>query len=119
MTLSMKIAAMPLLRAMLAAGTTACLLTVPAHSQEKAPKGPKTSQPVLVDAIIAVVNSDVITLKELDERMRLVEQRMKRQNMQPPPRDLLQKQLLKHSRWSMKSSIIKTRGKYDRCRTRH
>jgi peptidyl-prolyl cis-trans isomerase SurA len=49
---------------------------------------------VLVDAIVAVVNSDVITMKELGERLQLVEQRMKRQNMQPPPRDLLQKQLL-------------------------
>ena len=55
---------------------------------------PLRTQPVLVDGIAAVVNTDVITMKELDERLRLVEQRMKRQNMQPPPRDLLQKQML-------------------------
>ena len=51
-------------------------------------------QPVLIDAIAVVVNTDVITLKELDERLRLVEQRLKRQNIQLPARDILQKQLL-------------------------
>ncbi len=72
----------------LAAGV---VLTAPVHAEDKPAKG---RQPVLVDAIVAVVNSDVITLKELEERMRLIEQRMKRQNVQVPPRDLLQKQLL-------------------------
>ncbi len=51
-------------------------------------------QPVLVDAIVAVVNTDVITLKELDDRVRLVEQRLQRQNTQMPPREVLQRQLL-------------------------
>ena len=51
-------------------------------------------QPVLVDAIVAVVNTDVITMKELNDRIQIIEQRMRRQNMQVPPRDLLQKQLL-------------------------
>ena len=51
-------------------------------------------QPVLVDAIVAVVNTEVITLRELNDRIALIEQRMKRQNMQMPPRDVLQKQLL-------------------------
>jgi peptidyl-prolyl cis-trans isomerase SurA len=51
-------------------------------------------QPVLVDAIVAVVNTDVITLKELDDRVRLVEQRLQRQNTQMPPRQILQRQLL-------------------------
>ena len=75
--------------AMLALCLTAAL---GAQAQEKA--YPTRQQPVLVDAIVAVVNTDVITMKELDERLQLVEQRMKRQNMQPPPRELLQKQLL-------------------------
>jgi len=51
-------------------------------------------QPVLIDAIVAVVNTDVITLKELDDRVRLVEQRLQRQNTQMPPRQILQRQLL-------------------------
>jgi peptidyl-prolyl cis-trans isomerase SurA len=41
-----------------------------------------------------VVNTDVITMKELNDRVQIIEQRMRRQNMQVPPRDLLQKQLL-------------------------
>ena len=66
----------------------ALLLNSSAYSQEK------VKQPVLVDAIVAVVNTDVITLKELDDRMRLVEQRLKRQNTQMSPREILQRQLL-------------------------
>ena len=58
-------------------------------------KSARTSrQPVLIDAIVAVVNTDVITMKELNDRLQIIEQRMRRQNMQVPPRDILQKQLL-------------------------
>jgi peptidyl-prolyl cis-trans isomerase SurA len=57
-------------------------------------KPQNSRQPVLIDAIAVVVNTDVITLKEIEERLRLVEQRLKRQNIQLPPRDVLQKQLL-------------------------
>ncbi len=63
-----------------------------AYGQDKSPKSVR--QPVLVDAIVAVVNTDVITMKELNDRMQIIEQRMRRQNMQVPPRDILQKQLL-------------------------
>ncbi len=94
MTTSMKPYVMPLPRSLLAASLATCLIAFPAQAQEKTSNGQKSSQPVLVDAIVAVVNSDVITMKELDERMRLVEQRMKRQNAQLPPRVQLQKQLL-------------------------
>lgn len=66
------------------------LVTSSAYAQEKN----TGKQPVLVDAIVAVVNTDVITFKELDDRIRLVEQRLKRQNTQMPPRDVLQRQLL-------------------------
>ena len=62
------------------------------HTQDKAARSAR--QPVLVDAIVAVVNTDVITMKELNDRIQIIEQRMRRQNMQVPPRDLLQKQLL-------------------------
>lgn len=67
----------------------ALLCSVPfAHAQGKA------SQPKLVDAIVAVVNNEVITLKELDERIQLIERRMKSQNMQMPARSVLQQQVL-------------------------
>ncbi len=65
-----------------------------ANAQDKGAGTGTGKQPVLVDAIVAVVNTDVITLKELNDRMALIEQRMKRQNMQMPPREVLQKQLL-------------------------
>ena len=74
---------------------TSCLvvaLVVNSSSFAQDKSAPK--QPVLVDAIVAVVNTDVITLKELDDRVRLVEQRLQRQNTQMPPREVLQRQLL-------------------------
>ncbi len=67
------------------------ILTSPSSAETKA-TNPR--QPVLIDAIAVVVNTDVITLKEIEERLRLVEQRLKRQNIQLPPREILQKQLL-------------------------
>lgn len=48
----------------------------------------------VVDTIAAVVNNEVITMQELEERMRLIERRMKEQNVAMPPRDQLQRQLL-------------------------
>lgn len=54
----------------------------------------KARQPVLVDAIVAVVNSEVITMKELNERLRLVEQRMQQQKVAVPEREILQRQVL-------------------------
>ncbi|MBM3337665.1 MAG: molecular chaperone SurA, partial [Betaproteobacteria bacterium] len=67
------------------------VLTSPSSADTKA-TSPR--QPVLIDAIAVVVNTDVITLKEIEERLRLLEQRLKRQNIQLPPREVLQKQLL-------------------------
>ncbi|HYD81918.1 MAG TPA: peptidylprolyl isomerase [Paucimonas sp.] len=46
------------------------------------------------DSIAAVVNSDVITRYELEERMRTVEQRMRQQGVALPPPDQLRRQLL-------------------------
>jgi peptidyl-prolyl cis-trans isomerase SurA len=68
----------------------ALLLSPSSFAQDKN----AAKQPILVDAIVAVVNTDVITLKELDDRVRIVEQRLKRQNTQMPPREVLQRQLL-------------------------
>jgi peptidyl-prolyl cis-trans isomerase SurA len=57
-------------------------------------KPQNTRQPVLIDGIAVVVNTEVITFKEVEDRLRLVEQRLKRQNIQLPAREILQKQLL-------------------------
>ena len=79
--------------------TPAVLITVAAVtslsiSAARAQSNSTVKQPVLVDAIVAVVNTDVITLRELDDRLRLVEQRLKKQSTQMPQREVLQRQLL-------------------------
>jgi peptidyl-prolyl cis-trans isomerase SurA len=47
-----------------------------------------------IDAIVAVVNSEVITAQELEARMQIVESRLKNQGVAVPPREQFQKQLL-------------------------
>jgi peptidyl-prolyl cis-trans isomerase SurA len=69
-----------------------CLVTslgfVPAHAQTRRP------QPVEVDRIIAVVNDEAITAFELRARLATVERQLKQQNVQLPPREILERQLL-------------------------
>lgn len=48
----------------------------------------------LVDRIVAVVNSEVITSAEVAERVKTVMQQLRQQGTQLPPADLLQKQVL-------------------------
>ena len=48
----------------------------------------------VADTIVAVVNTEVITRNELNDRVRLVEQRMKTQGIAMPPPAEMQKQLL-------------------------
>lgn len=55
---------------------------------------PSSTHARLVDAIVVVVNSEIVTRQELDERLRLVERRMRTQGIALPPRAELQKQLL-------------------------
>ena len=47
-----------------------------------------------IDAIVAVVNNEVITSQELEARMQIVEGRLKGQGVAVPPRAQFQKQLL-------------------------
>ncbi len=47
-----------------------------------------------VDQIAAVVNDEVITRSELEQRYRTAMQQLRRQNIQPPPRNLLLTQTL-------------------------
>ena len=49
---------------------------------------------VLVDRIVAVVNSEVITSGEVAERVKAVTQQLRQQGTPLPPADLLQKQVL-------------------------
>jgi peptidyl-prolyl cis-trans isomerase SurA len=49
---------------------------------------------VLVDRIVAVVNSEVITSGELAERVKVITQQLRQQGTPLPPAELLQKQVL-------------------------
>lgn len=59
-----------------------------------APAAQRAPRIYLADAIIAVVNNEVITRQELVEQLRQVEQRMRNQNMAPPPQPEFQRQML-------------------------
>ena len=48
----------------------------------------------LLDRIVAVVNNEVITQYDLNDRVKLATQQLKRQGTPLPPRELLEKQLL-------------------------
>jgi peptidyl-prolyl cis-trans isomerase SurA len=64
-------------------------------SDATAPRSPapaRTTQPI--DRIIAVVNDDIITVSELRLRMRAAEVQLQRQNIQPPPKEVLERQVL-------------------------
>jgi peptidyl-prolyl cis-trans isomerase SurA len=49
---------------------------------------------IALDRIITVVDNDVITRSELDERIRLITQQLQKQGTPMPPADALEKQLL-------------------------
>jgi peptidyl-prolyl cis-trans isomerase SurA len=70
----------------------AAVALVFASSAAWAQKAP--SPPVLVDRVVAVVNSDVITSAELAERVKTVTQQLRQQGTPLPAADLLQKQVL-------------------------
>lgn len=64
-----------------------------AHAAGNDPARP--SAPVqLVGRIVAVVNNEVITQFELDDRMRIVMQQLQKQGTPLPPREVLEKQML-------------------------
>jgi peptidyl-prolyl cis-trans isomerase SurA len=64
--------------------------TVPAASAAEE----KSNAPRTIDAIVAVVNNDVITRQELAERLAMVQKRLVAQGVALPPRAQLQSQLL-------------------------
>ena len=69
--------------------------TQPAPSGPAVPAQPAPSRgPQLVDRIVAVVNTEVITQRDLAERVTLVGAQLKRQGTQSPPQDVLERQVL-------------------------
>jgi peptidyl-prolyl cis-trans isomerase SurA len=69
-----------------------CLLGLSAIAPVQAQT--RRSQPLEVDRIVAVVNDDAITAFELRARMATVERQLRSQNVQLPPGDILERQLL-------------------------
>ncbi|WP_188382086.1 peptidylprolyl isomerase [Oxalicibacterium faecigallinarum] len=82
--------------AWIAAFGLSCCLNVSVHAQETSAttSASERVQPRLADAILVVVNSDVITRYEFLQRLQMVEQRLKAQGGQMPPIQQLQRQLL-------------------------
>lgn len=83
----------------LAHALTACLLIMPlsgiAQKLEKTLAPTKTNLSVaVVDRIIAVVNNEVITQNELQERMNVVLKQMQKAGTTPPAAEVFTKQLL-------------------------
>lgn len=68
--------------------------TMSSAAAQAKPVAPGAPRVYLADAIIAVVNNEVITRQELVERMKLVERRMKNQGIALPPQAEFQRQLL-------------------------
>lgn len=76
------------------AGMPAAPAATQAPAPSPKPSAPRSTQVVPVDAIVAVVNNEVITAQELEARMQLVEARLKSQGVSLPPRAQFQQQLL-------------------------
>jgi peptidyl-prolyl cis-trans isomerase SurA len=67
-----------------------------AHAQVPAPAAPvqKPRQAVVLDRIVAIVNDEAITQRELDERARLAMKQLAQQGTAAPPRAVVERQLL-------------------------
>ena len=65
-----------------------------APSPPAAAASPRPAEPRLVDRVVAIVNADAITERELDQRVRAISQRLRSQNVPLPPESELQRQVL-------------------------
>jgi len=75
----------------LAAGVALLAL---ASAPRAAAQKPAAGRVVLLDRIIAVVNDEVITRRDLDDRIKVVLSQLKQQGTPLPPSDVLEKQVL-------------------------
>lgn len=66
----------------------------PAPAQDDSQSMPSRPAPRELDRIVAVVNKDVITLRELERRAAITAEALARQGVTLPPRDVLLRQLL-------------------------
>lgn len=73
---------------------TAPAMTAPAAPAPAAPRASSGSRIQLGDAIVAVVNTDVITRRELDTRVQAAVATLARQQITPPDQKTLERQVL-------------------------
>lgn len=67
----------------------------PSNPGNGMPTAPISIRPVVVDRIVAVVNNEVITRRDLDERVEVIlRQLQKQQNARIPPREVIERQVL-------------------------
>ncbi len=78
------------LRAFAAAGLVWFAVAAPGVYAQK----PAPGRVVLLDRIVAVVNDEVITRRDLDDRLKVVTAQLKQQGTPLPPREALEKQVL-------------------------
>ncbi len=67
--------------------------SAPAPAPEPRTTGPRRA-PLLIDRIVAIVNKEVITQRDLSERVALVQTQLKRQGTPLPPPEVLERQVL-------------------------
>lgn len=76
----------------------AALLLLPASAWAAAtgatPPPSKSRQPILLDRIIAVVNDEAITSRELEERANFAMKQLAQQGTTPPPKAVVERQIL-------------------------
>ena len=67
----------------------ACAVVLAAHAAERPRR-----EPVVIDRVVAVVNEEAITARELDERARLALKQLGQQGTPPPPKNVIERQIL-------------------------
>jgi peptidyl-prolyl cis-trans isomerase SurA len=85
-----------LILSLLTFGGALALLLMPArpgHAQGAAPAAARSAV-IPVDRIVAIVNEDAITRRELDDRVAVIERQLKQQGVTLPPKDVIDKQVL-------------------------
>ncbi len=70
--------------------------TAPSAPAATAPARAAPQRSVTLDRVIAVVNDEAITQYDLDDARSIVLKQLKQQNVQQPPADVLDKQVLEH-----------------------
>lgn len=71
-----------------------CVLVLALSTAGPAVPAQQPQPAIVLDRIVAVVNSEVITRGDLEERYRLATQQLKQQGTPLPPRNVLEKQIL-------------------------